>query len=255
MKKYANLIISFASLFVTLFLLILSIFGWYVVNEKATASGIIGAAEALGGHFDFYCYKDTSNTETPNYDWVLSNNNLKISDAWPDDVFYFKIVGSGLNVGQSINVAFDGVSSIIDTNVVTANYDSSSSKYNVYYRNLLRYSSNSDSIIVNYDGVNKTLYSIEEDQENNTYNVALEDIKIQDMFNICNPSINSSGFPTDKGTILDSITGDIFNGTVTNNDGSITIYFALYYKSAGDALDNFYQYQGINISCINITAS
>ncbi|MCR5349879.1 MAG: hypothetical protein K6E20_02700 [Acholeplasmatales bacterium] len=263
MKKYINLIISSVSLLVTTTLLILSMFAWYVVNETAKASGIIAASDSIRGSFDFYYWNDTSTTNeqgvtTESGSWVKSNNDLRIKDAWPDDVFYFKIVGSSLDAGQKLTVSFSGIDTNLNTDYVTG--AKNGSNYEVSYSGVVQYTSTTTSIDVDYNGTDKTLYNLTQNEDDNTkYDVNLDEILIQDVFKVYTaPTVKTVGtttdFPASKGTTKVDIDGTIYNETITAADnGTKTIYFALSFDSLGDAIDNFYQFQGLVIKNVQIS--
>lgn len=257
MKKNLNVLLSSISLFVTAFLLIISIFSWYVTNDKASARGIIGQAQGISGVFDIYYFNDTSTQEGKSGNWVKYQNELSIIDAWPNDVFYFKIVGTNLKTDQTLKIAFKDIQSVLNTEIVTA--EKVGTNYNILYSGIKRYTSTTTNVSVDYNNVNKTLYNITTDDDNN-YVVNLADIKIQDVFKLYTaPTFETVGsvtdFPKSKGSTVVDIESEIFNQKITAADnGTKSIYFALSFNSTGsDTLDNYYQFQGLNISKIGIT--
>ncbi len=263
MKKYINLIISSVSLLVTTTLLILSMYAWYIVNETAQAVGIIATTDSVRGSFDFYYWNDTSTTNdqgvtTESGSWIKSNNDLRIKDAWPDDVFYFKIVGTNLDENQTLKITFSGISTNLNTDYVTG--AKNGNNYEVLYSGVTQYTSTTTSVVVDYDGTDKTLYNLTQNEDDNTkYDVSLDEILIQDAFKVYTaPTFKTVGtttdFPASKGTTKVNIDGTIYNETITASDnGKKTIYFALSFDSLGDTLDNFYQFQGLVIKNVQIT--
>lgn len=93
------------------------------------------------------------------------------------------------------------------------------------------------------------------------YDVTLDEILVEDVFKIYNNISlttlgNISDAPNGKGNSYVSITSQFVNYTVTEQDnGEKNFYFALSFDSTGvSATDNYYQYQKLNLSNINITA-
>ena len=252
MKKYLNLIISGCSLVVTVTLLIISMFAWYIVNETATVMGIIAQTDSVKGSFDFYYFNDTSEEVegelVESGRWVKTNNDLRITDAWPTDVFYFKIVGSRLQEGQKLSIKFSGVQSIIDTKVVTGHKNDAVTTtktegaeptivtpltYDVRYEGIPGYTSSTTTFNVDYNGTTKTLYQLEQNNKfESGYEVTLKDIQIKDCFKIYTaPTFKTAAgiddFPSGKGSTSINITDSFFNQEVTAADnGSKTIYFS-----------------------------
>lgn len=257
MRKHINLIISTISLFVTVTLLIISMFAWYVTNDSASANGIIGTAQGVKGSFDIYRF-DYSNDEQTEGDWTLITNSFAVQDAWPGDILYFKIVGTDLDEGQKLDVVFKDVVSILNTEAVTAGIEED--KYCVYKNGYKEYVSNTVNFNVDYNSVTKTLYTLTQD-ENEDYVVNLKDILIQDVFKLyLNPTFKTVGtitdFPDSKGTNPQALESNIFSGRITAQEAQNgkSIYFALSFDATGsNTLDNYYQYQGISIQNISIS--
>lgn len=283
MRKRINLIISSLSLIVTLTLLIVFMYAWYIVNETAQAVGIIAKSDSVKGSFEFYYFNDTSHEDdngqfVESGSWVRSNNSLIINDAWPTDVFYFKIVGTNLESGQKLNIKFSGISSFIDDKAVTGHKVNASGTtpayYDVRYESISGYTSQATTFNVDYydanaqtpGNVTKTLYELEANEDYTSgYEVTLKDILIEDCFKLyTNPTFKTVGtmtdFPSSKGTTSVDIDDTFFNSEIVDDDGGTkSIYFALSFDSQDVVvnnktihLDNFYMYQGINISSINI---
>ena len=269
MKKKINLIISSFSLFVTAALLIVCMYAWYIVNETAQVYNIIAATEGVKGSFDFYYWNDTSTKNpttgeiTESGNWVHSKNDLKIRDAWPDDVFYFKIVGTNLEAGQSLKITFSGIGSSINTEYVTG--IKNGENYEVQYSGVTRYTSSTTDVSVTYDSNSKILYSLTQKLDSNDtpianqYDVGLNEILIQDVFKVyTTPTFKTVGditdFPASKGSTSVPISGVIYDDTITSEDNNTkTIYFALSFDSLGDELDNYYQFQSLNIKNVQIS--
>ena len=276
MKKRINLIVSITSLVVTTALLIVSMFAWYAVNQVANASNIFAATEGIKGSFKLYYFEDTSTEDdgvvTKSGSWIESNNSLKINDAFPGDVFYFKIVGSQLEEGQTLNIKFSNIQSSINKEAVTG--EKIGDDYIINYEGQETYKSSSTTFNVTYKNasnvsVTKTLYQLSQEEDSSEYTVGLKDIKIQDAFKVyTNPTLESAGgltdFPKSKGTTKVNVDQTIAHTAITASDnGTKTVYFALSFDSQdiydGDNnlitnYDNYYMYQGLNVKNISINA-
>ena len=313
MRKYSNLILSLISLVVTSTLLVVLIMAWYTSNTKVDATGLRAASGEDSYVFNFYYWDETTKDSDleRSGSWKLTKNDLSIQDAMPEDIFYFKVEGTGLSVNQVIQMIFRDVSSTLDTDVVKGIYNPISGEYEVRFNGVKRYSSLTSNINVDYeiDGVNtsKTLYNLlEENDDNNMYlltndltfesgkdyytlsgatyslatvtegddvspntyyelcqgyNVSLGEILVEDVFKVYNDidftTIGSiSDAPDGKGSSYVSITSKFIDYTVTEADnGNKNFYFALSFDTTGVSMnDNYYQYQKLNLSNINITA-
>ena len=162
MRKHLNLILSFASLFVTGFLLVVALMAWYISNDSVKATGIIGKTEDTTADFKLYYWDKYSSK------WILSEGDLSI-EAWPDDEIYFKLVADGLTVNNDYSAHFTGITSVLNTDKVTARKDPD---YKIYYDNTPVYTSNSKDVTITEDGdvivtaneEQKTLYTITEEE-------------------------------------------------------------------------------------------
>ena len=242
MKKNWNLILSCFSLFVTVFLLVVTIMAWYTSNTIVTATGLVAQAEEDGASYELYYWTKTTK------EWVLVDDDISVT-AKPNDVIYFKLVASGLNTTNNFSARFQGITSVLNEDVVTASH--SDSDYTVYYNNVPMYQSKTSTITVD----DSTLYTITEttEEDETSYSVGLDDYLIEDVFVLYTaPTITGSDAagtdtPAAKGnTKAASLTSEIFN--YKPEETSAIEYFALSFDSTGDdEVDNYYQYQGLAI--------
>ena len=117
MKKHINLILSMVSLFVTAMLLLVTLFGWYVTNSKATASGITASTKGKADVYMSSTYNGTSALTTSNFkDYGFSKKVtithtgalLPASSADAEAFYYATTIGSD---GSATGSAFTEVSS------------------------------------------------------------------------------------------------------------------------------------------------
>ncbi len=253
MKKVINYVLSVGSLLVTLFLLVITMFSWYVTNTKAEAKGIVATTEGITGDFDLYYWNKKTQS------WEESSNSIAV-ELWPNEVVYYKLVGTDLTVGQAFSGYFKGISSSVDSSMVTGAYDSTKAKYTVSYANEVAFESATTNINVTVDEETKTLYILSASETAGVYDVSLDDILIQDVFELYTAPVitgtHAAGNdkPTGKGsTKAASITSTIWDETSVAATTSVQ-YFALSFDTTGDNdVDSYYQYQTLNIDSLVVS--
>ena len=251
MKKL-NTFLSVLSLILTSFVLIFVVNAWYVSNDQVSANGIVGKTEGTKGTFYLYYWDDSID------EWKLSQNSVN-TELWPNDVVYFKLVSTGVKEGVNYQARFNGISTSLNTEKVTAKKiettgDTTTTTYQVLYDSTVMYESATKEIKVkdiDDDGktVEKTLYSLSDN-----LSIALKDYKIENVIKLyTNPTIESDT-PKDKGTTkADNLTDYIFNEKVAS--ANPIKYFALTFDSTSDnQVDSYYQYQALVIKQLLITA-
>ena len=243
MRKHLNLILSCASLFVTGFLLVVALMAWYISNDSVKATGIIGKTEDTTADFKLY-YWDKNSSK-----WILSEGDLSI-EAWPDDEIYFKLVADGLTVNNDYSAHFTGITSVLNTDIVTA--QKNTSIYNVLYNNIVMYSSQTSNVIVTTDEEQKTLYTITE-EEAGSYQVNLDDYKIEDVFRLFTSPVIENDVPKSLGSVqASSLESAVFDYKATSSNA--IDYFALSFVTTGDDIvDSYYQFQGLSIKSLFIS--
>ena len=219
MKKVINYILSVGSLMVTLFLLVITMFSWYVTNNQAEAKGITGITASNGHSFEIR-YWDASQSS-----WELTTSfDDATKDLWPGDVVYFKIslINEEDNTSVKVNVNLSDINVVIDNTKVTADAN------HVYYNGVSMYDVSSNKVKVN----NKTLYTVTADETDPTqYVVGLQDYLISSGMRIDSNPVVANDTPVELSTTdiasLHSLDGDF----VTNHSMTTAtpIYFALYY--------------------------
>lgn len=147
MKKRINLILSMTSLFFTAFLLLVTIFGWYVTNSTATASGITASTKGRSEVYMSTAYNGTDSLTTSNYtDYGFSKKVtithtgalLPASSADASAFYYATTVGTD---GTATGTAFTAVSSTekdyyyIDVNLYIISLETSSN-ISIYLSNV-----------------------------------------------------------------------------------------------------------------------
>lgn len=230
MKKVINYALSIGSLLVTLFLLVITMFSWYVTNNKAEAKGITAVTASNGHNFQIQ-YWDSSTSKwagTSAFDDATKN-------LWPGDVVYFKIslLDEADSVSVNVDVSLADISVVLDTEKVTGD------ESHVYYNGVSMYTVTSGAVTVD----NKTLYTVTQDLEDNTkYVVGLDDYLISSGMRIdYNPTITADvpvGLSTTDISELNELEGKFVTNRAITNDSPI--YFALYYA------DGTYTKQTIN---------
>ncbi len=138
MKKRINLILSMTSLFFTAFLLLVTIFGWYVTNSTATASGITATTKSRSEVYMSTAYNGTDSLTTSNYTNYGFSKNITIthtgallpaSSADASAFYYATTVGTD---GTATGTAFTAVTDsekdyyYIDVNIYIISLETSS---------------------------------------------------------------------------------------------------------------------------------
>ena len=218
MKKSINYILSIISLMVTLLLLVVTMFSWYVTNNQAEAKGLTAVTQS-NGHSFLIQYWDSSSSE-----WAGTQAfDDATKDLWPGDVVYFKIsLIDEEDTNVSVNVSLSDIKVVLDNNKVTA--DAS----HVYYNGVSMYDVTAGAVTVD----NKTLYTVTQDEDDSTkYVVGLDDYLISSGIKIDNNPNITSDTPVSLSTTdideLKAVEGEFITNRTISEDSPI--YFALYY--------------------------
>ena len=243
MKKL-NLILSAASTLVTLGLLIITMFAWFVTNQETEAHGIIANTADENLSFTLYTY---DNDES---DWVSVDEALEFENTKPGEAKYFKLVCENSGTDDIIiDGYFSGIQSKINTDYVKI-----SNNY-VTYNTVRAYRINTSANAVVVED-NRVLYNVSGGA------ISLGYYKIEDGFRIQyfgetetngteNPSTTYNDIdnqPTD-GTVR-SISTALFDDLTVPSTGK-TLYFALVYLD-DDYLNQFYMYQSLYLDSLVI---
>ena len=116
MKKKLNLYMSIFTLSVTLCLLIMTVFSWYVTNKNVFATGIFGSSES--DDFSLKLQKGTYTDST--WDWVDSNS-ISLTNINPGDTFFFRIKFETTNTNSFLFELKDISSELQTTKLVVDN--------------------------------------------------------------------------------------------------------------------------------------
>ena len=242
MNKKINLILSCASLLVTAALLVLTVFSWYVSNQKVDVTGIIANTADENLHFTLYYY------DTDESDWVPMTDALKFEDKLPGDATYFKLACE--NTGDSdiaINGYFEGIQSKLDTDYVkvSGNY--------ITYNTVPAYAIGaSSSVVVD----NKILYSVQGSQISLGYYKIEEGFRVQyfgetETKGTENPTTtyNTADNQPNDGTVR-KLNTPLFDNLIIPTTGK-NQYFAVVYLDDDD-LNSYYMYQNLYLDSIVI---
>ena len=266
MKKL-NLILSAASTLVTLGLLIATMFAWYMVNEEATATGVIAnsAGKAIGSTLRYW----------DGDSWEDVDDNLNFEGWLPGTTTYFELaIANSSDDDQAVNANFIGIQSKVDNNYVKATYNGSTGGYITYNGvNAYKYTGTptaSNAAYVRVDTVdasNQALYKILQKTEGGqtSYVVSAETLKIENGFKwqYIGESEDDPDETLHTGAItdIDAITEDDYIYDITDpllqdyevyGGTTLYYYFAVTFMDDDD-MDQFYMYQELFIEAISIS--
>ncbi len=242
MKKL-NLILSCASLCVTVALLILSVFSWYVTNQEVNVTGIVASTAGEDLTFTLYYYDEDESEWTPMTDALVFENTL------PGEAKYFKLVCENSGTDDiTINGYFEGIQSKLDTDFVkvSGNY--------VTYNTVPAYQINNTSRAVLID--NRVLYSVQGST------ISLGYYKIEEGFRIQYFGETETNGTESPSTTYNSIDNQPNDGTVRSVNSSLfenliipttgkNLYFAFVYLD-DDELNPYYMYQSLYLDALVI---
>lgn len=126
MKK--NIFFSFLSLFVTAFLLVLTLFGWYTSNSHVDADGIFGktAGQDYQLHLERgeFAYTDDPQEDSDGWEWTWYTSDemihqMQFNDIQPGDAFFFRILIES-SKDMEFSVELDGIKSALMENLLFA---------------------------------------------------------------------------------------------------------------------------------------
>lgn len=234
MKKKLNLILSCASLLVTVALLIVTVFSWYVVNEEAKAENIVANTAGDDLSFELSYYDKTSSS------WKLVTEELEFENVLPGFYQCFRLTCH--NSGESnINItgAFEGIESNLDTTFVKV------SGNKITYNTIPQYTINSVSNAVVID--NQILYKVQGTA------ISLGAYLIENGYRIqyygtaetTEPTFTKiDDLPTD-GSVM-NVNSSIFENLTVTPSG-LNLYFSLIYLD-DDELNPYYMYQSLYLA-------
>lgn len=250
MKKNLKLLMSIITLALTLITFMTSIYGWYVTNKEATATGLKVSTYDPQVNYELESYDSSSKTYS-------STNSMSFSNIAPGDVFYFRFKitprDSDLDVTTlKFNLTFtDYESSIADS---TISYNSE--KKTIVYDGVKLYNveTNATTGANTVSFGNKTLYSI------SGTTISLSDYKIESTF-----KAYTNQKPTDKslgtGVLLNGVI-NTYNGAtnyIEKDSNNYYYYFALEFNETLSLLtdndiqsSNAYEFQKLEIKEITI---
>ena len=210
-----RLIINLITLVITAFLLIFVVRAWYVTNEKANVSGIVG--ETNSDNFTLELQRGTYNAgSTTKWTWE-NTNNLAISNMQPGDAFFFRFKITASKAGK-FKVSLSQIVSQIQENslVRTAVTTGGNTKYYVTMNGTKLYEMQTATLLSIYsDKAGSTklgdLYSYDAEEEV----FGLVDFKVEDAFKFYDYQVGGDNF---FNTYDNVVTND---GTITTNSKSI----------------------------------
>lgn len=228
MKKSS--FISIISLSVTLLLLIICAFGWYVVNKEAQLeNGVMKTHGDESFTFVLEYYDDDSWEVVTNFEFV---------DMMPGDVISFRLSAiCDDNETTTISSRFTGVSSSLHSLIVEDDF--------IKYNEITLYTITNDMVKID----EKTLYSV----KNNV--ISLKDYKIEDAMKVyyIGQKLMSDTNASDYIPIInDDNQIDISDNFINNVEisSSTYLYFMLRYEDLEN--NNYYAYQKLTIDKIVI---
>ena len=250
MKKNVKLLMSIITLTLTLITFMSSIYGWYVTNKEAEATGLKVTTYDPQLDYELQSYSE----ETKTYS---KYNTMSFSNIAPNDVFYFRFKitprEDDLDVSTlKFNMTFSDYESSLAESTLVYN----STKKIITYDSVKLYSVITDETsgenTVSFGG--KTLYKI----NNNT--VTLDKYKIQDTFKVYanqKPSDESLGTGVLLNGIVNTYNGD--TNYIEIDNGNYYFYFALEFNEELSLVtdnniesSNAYEFQKLEISEITI---
>ncbi len=253
MKKNVKLLMSIITLTLTLITFMSSIYGWYVTNKEAEATGL--KVNTYDPQLDYILESYNEDNET-----YSEENTMSFSNIAPNDVFYFRFKitprENDLDVSTlKFSMSFtDYTSSLAESTLVY-----NSSKKIITYDRVKLYSVVTDETngenTVSFGG--KTLYKIDNNE------ITLKDYKIENTF-----KAYANQKPTDEnlgtGVLLNGIV-NTYNGDTNyiekdnNNTNIYYFYFALEFNETLTLVtdnniesSNAYEFQKLEISEITI---
>ena len=250
MKKNVKLLMSIITLTLTLITFISSIYGWYVTNKEAEATGL--KVNTYDPQLDYVLESYSEETKT-----YSEENAMSFSNIAPGDVFYFRFKitprENDLDVSAlKFNMSFtDYTSSLAESTLVY-----NSTKKIITYDSVKLYSVVTDETkgenTVSFGG--KTLYKI----DNNV--ISLKDYKIENTFKAYanqKPSDESLGTGVLLNGIVNTYNGD--TNYIEKDNGKYYFYFALEFNETLTLVtdneiesSNAYEFQKLEISEITI---
>lgn len=215
MKK-VNLILSFISLIVTSFLIVLMIFAWYATNKTARVTEAFGSTATDG--YTITLERGTYNAGT--WTWT-STTSLELSNLQPGDVYYFRFVISYENASR-IQTQFSNINSRLTEDSVTLYTDNATNNKYVQIAgtnvNWLRVTGN--EVIITESNNNQTttsrLYSI----SGSTITLNTTAYNVADTFKFYNYGLGTSIFHQDatiSATDNKEDSGTVGSGIVLTN--------------------------------------
>lgn len=241
-----KLVINLITLVITTFLLIFVINAWYVTNEKANVSGIIGATDSDAFSLELERGEYNAGSQTK---WTWTNtNNLAISNMQPGDAFFFRFKITASKAG-SFKVTLSDIVSQLQEGVLD--------RTSVTVGNTTKYYVTMNSTKI-YEMQSATLCSVYSDQAGNTklgdlysYNTTdsvleLEEFKVEDAFLYYDYGIGSD-------TFFNNQDNNVLNdGTVTSGASSIKSFTTTYTIQSVEESNVWYGYFALEF---NDTAS
>ena len=189
-----RLIINLITLVITAFLLIFVVRAWYVTNEKANVSGIVG--ETNSDNFTLELQRGTYNAgSTTKWTWE-NTNNLAISNMQPGDTFFFRFKITASKAGK-FKVSLSQIVSQIQENTLvrTAVTTGGNTKYYVTMNGTKLYEMQTATLLSIYSNAAGTtklgdLYSYDAEEEE----FGLVDFKVEDAFKFYDYQVGGDTF-------------------------------------------------------------
>ena len=205
-----RLIINLITLVITAFLLIFVVRAWYVTNEKANVSGIVGSSDSDDFTLELERGIYNSGSQTK-WTWV-STNDLSIQNMQPGDAFFFRFKITASKAG-SFRITLSKINSSLQENTFVRLLENT--KYYAALNTTKLYEMDSlGSEVEIYSDVNGTtlgtLYNYGPKEEGSEENIfTLDDFLVQDTFKYYDYGIGDTTFFDSQN---DKVTDD---GTVT----------------------------------------
>lgn len=250
MKKNIKLLMSIITLSLTLITFLTSIYGWYVANKEAEATGLKVNTYDPQVDYELQSYDSSSKSYS-------STNSMSFSNIAPGDVFYFRFKitprESDLDVTTlKFDITFTGYESSIAESTISYN----STKKTIVYDGVKLYNvvTNATTGENTVSFGNKTLYFI------SGTSISLSDYKIESTF---------KAYANQKATDVSLGTGALLNGVINTYNGATNYivkesdnyyyYFALEFNEALSLVtdnniesSNAYEFQKLEINEITI---
>lgn len=245
--KDKNLIMSILSLCITCLLLVTCILAWYCVNEAVYVNDVVGSTKDLD-IVDLELERGSYDSDSKKWTWEKVDE-LSFLNINPGNAFYFRLkLDNSTNDDIDVNIRFNGIDSLLDSNVVVNPEGTHVClKQGEYYIPLYKIADNKVTLSKG------TLYTIDSNE------VLLgANYKIENVFEFYQLGTSEPGDDSLTGTPISLPNMTSVAATAIANSATY-FYFALEFDNEasleninGVDCSNAYAYQSLSISSIYV---